>query len=71
MSGRKSSPLEGTFVHQSGRHHTFTYFVAHVSPHERLVVAFGDRNRPATDRVVLSFLMAATSILNDSVTFEV
>jgi len=71
VSGRKSSPLEGTFVHQSGRHHAFTYFVAHVSPQERLVVAFGDRNRPATDRVVLSFLMAATSILNDSVTFEV
>jgi hypothetical protein len=70
VSGRKS-PLEGTFVHQSGRHHIFTYFVAHISPQERLVVAFGDRNRPATDRVVLSFLMAATSILNDSMAFGV
>lgn len=71
VSGRKLSPLEGTFVHQSGRHHIFTYFVAHISPQERLVVAYGDRNRPATDRVVLSFLMAATSILNDSMAFGV
>lgn len=71
VSGRKLSPLEGTFVHQSGRHHIFTYFVAHISPQERLVVAFGDRNRPAMDRVVLSFLIAATSILNDSMAFGV
>lgn len=65
-----SAPMDGTFIHQSGRTMAYSYFVAHISPWERLVVAFGDRTRPATDRVVLTFLMAALSILKDSVAFR-
>lgn len=71
LSGRRASPLEGTFIHQSGKHHSFTYYVAHVSLRERLVVAFGDRNRPANDKIVTPFLMTATSILNDSIAYGV
>ncbi|GAB5031591.1 Hypothetical protein NocV09_00601440 [Nannochloropsis oceanica] len=67
VSGPRASPLEGTFIHQSGKHHTFTYFVAHVSPEERLVVAFGDRICPANDKTVTSFLRTATSFLNDRI----
>lgn len=65
-----SAPLDGTFIHQSGRTMAYSYFVAHISPWERLVVAFGDRTRPATDRVVLTFLMTALSLLKDGVAFR-